>query len=334
MAGLPIVRMGDSTTHGGTVLQGVDHYSIDGRLAAGLGHLVSCPKCEGTFPIVQGVAAFTVDGIALAVDGMRTSCGATLIASQGIAFLEPGPGEFASQPRWNPMRQTPCEHPDTVLGIAEYMAREMKTNPFSIRGREIHDANHYDMAAHVRQREALPWFARATAGKSYSEAVVERKLAAYALWADIVGPGQPWDHKPHLQRMLGADFNDGWNKYGEFDYFYDIWSNIHYGYVGVALGFSAAEMINGAGLAQALHDKWTGKRLQHHPENGSWPASADDVPDHISIKVGAELHGHVKPHALTVDTLLELISSVPAPWGTGEDFAKEPHNCDRKLRKK
>lgn len=54
--------------------------------------------------------------------------------------------------------------------------------------------------------------------------------------------------------VLLGKFNYGWQKHGEYDYFYDIWSNIHYGYVGVALGFSAAEMINGAGLAQALDD--------------------------------------------------------------------------------
>ncbi|MGO4400340.1 PAAR domain-containing protein [Achromobacter sp. PAB15] len=330
MAGLPIVRMGDSTTHGGTVLQGVDQYTIDGRLAAGLGHLVSCPKCEGTFPIVQGVAAFTVDGVALAVEGMRTSCGAELIASQGIAFLEPGPGEFASQPLWNPTRHTPCNHPDTVLGIAEYMAREMKTNPFSIRGREIYDANHYDLAAHVQQREALPWYARATAGKSYSEAVVERKLAAYALWADIVGPGQPWDHKPFLRANLVSKgiFNRGWLKYRDSEYFFDIWSNIHYGYVGVALGFSATELIHGAGLAQALDDYLKDRPQQHHPEHGAWPASADDVPDHISITLGTSLYDEVKPHELTVDVLLEKIEAVALPWGAGKNQAKRRHRCE------
>ncbi|MFD4836770.1 polymorphic toxin type 44 domain-containing protein [Achromobacter sp. NPDC058515] len=130
-------------------------------------------------------------------------------------------------------------------------------------------------------------------------------------------------------------FNEGWQKYGSYDYFFDIWSNIHYGYVGVALGFSAAELINGAGLAQALDDAYRGLRkleplsMQDHPGNGPWPASADDVPDHISIKLGCDLFVAAKPHELTVDLLLQRISAIPLPWGLGEDKAKRPHNCHR-----
>ncbi|MFD4836423.1 polymorphic toxin type 44 domain-containing protein [Achromobacter sp. NPDC058515] len=155
------------------------------------------------------------------------------------------------------------------------------------------------------------------------------------MWTERVGPGRPWDHKPALQSMLGQNLNKGWQKYGGFDYYYDIWSNIHYGYVGVALGFSAAELLNGAGLAQAMHDSYKAvmeirvPTMQDHPANGPWPASADDVPDHISIKLGCDLYTAAKPHELTTAILLQWISAVPVPWGIGEDKAKEPHNCNR-----
>ena len=36
MTGRPIIRLGDKTTHGGTVMEGFSSYSIDGRAAAGL----------------------------------------------------------------------------------------------------------------------------------------------------------------------------------------------------------------------------------------------------------------------------------------------------------
>ncbi len=45
-----------------------------------------------------------------------------------------------------------------------------------------------------------------------------------------------------------------WHKQGEVDYFYDIWSNIHYGYVGRAGGLSESVLLDGAGLEQIASD--------------------------------------------------------------------------------
>lgn len=78
----PVIRKGDTTTHGGMVLEGIDTYPVLGVPVACVGHLVSCPKCLGTYPIVEGVATFTIDGKKPAVEGMKTACGASLIASQ------------------------------------------------------------------------------------------------------------------------------------------------------------------------------------------------------------------------------------------------------------
>ncbi|MEN5167427.1 polymorphic toxin type 44 domain-containing protein [Achromobacter kerstersii] len=340
MVARPIIRIGDRTSHDGTVLQGVDYYTIDGRVASGLGHMVSCPKCEGTFPITQGVASFTVDGIPLAVEGMQTSCGATLISSQSIAVLVPANSDWAATWRDGQLlldtHSIRCHHPDTAVELAEYMVREMKTNPFSIEGRKIAAANSADPDARAAEWRKLPWYAKLEGKSDYQNAALGQKAAAYAMWTERVGPGRPWDHKPVLRQRLGKkNLNRGWQKYGDFDYYYDIWSNIHYGYVGVAIGFSAAELLNGAGLAQALFDSYQSVKegrfpeMQNHPENGPWPASADDVPDHISILLGCELYAAAKPHELNAITLLQRIAAVPLPWGVGNHWAKERHNCDR-----
>ncbi|MFD4836037.1 PAAR domain-containing protein [Achromobacter sp. NPDC058515] len=347
MIGRLIVRIGDRTSHGGTVLQGFPFHNIEGRAAAGMGHMVDCPQCKGSFPIVQGVPSFSVDGVPVAVEGMQTACGAVLIASQNIAVLDPGPGGVrwaasdtgglangfmssagTGRPLSNGLRQEACNHPDALIGIAEYMVREMKTNPFSIEGRKIRAANSADPQARREEWQQLPWYLRLEGQPDFEGAAAGQKVAAYGMWIERVGPGRPWDHKPALERMLGKNFNIGWQKYGNFDYFFDIWSNIHYGYAGVALGFSAAELINGAGLAQAAFDAWVKRRQQNHPQNGPWPASADDVPDHISIKLGADLYNEVKPHALTVGILLQKIEDVPLPWGAGSDRAKRVHECN------
>ena len=54
---------------------------LNGKLIAGVGHMVSCPLCKGIFPIAEGSATYAVDGIAVALDEMKTACGASLIAS-------------------------------------------------------------------------------------------------------------------------------------------------------------------------------------------------------------------------------------------------------------
>ena len=54
MAG-EIIRQGDRTSHGGTVLEGSLTDICMGRPIAYIGHKVSCPLCNGTYPIVEGV---------------------------------------------------------------------------------------------------------------------------------------------------------------------------------------------------------------------------------------------------------------------------------------
>ncbi|TRX73447.1 polymorphic toxin type 44 domain-containing protein [Pseudomonas mangiferae] len=230
----------------------------------------------------------------------------------------------------------PCPHSDDVIKeIAAYMAGEMNRNALSPTTRKIADANRYDPAEEMRRWQALPWYAKAGGMPDFYAAAAGAKTTAYGLWAERVGPNRPWDHKPILRAKMSAagTFNRGWHKYGAFNYYYDIWSNIHYGYVGRAAGFSTAELINGAGVAQMASDIFAkvirGKLpdVQKHSENGNWPASADDIPDHISIKLGCVIYDKYKSGGITMDNLLLEISAIPAPWGKGRNFAKEVHQC-------
>lgn len=91
-----IIREGDSTSHGGTVLEGSPSDICMGKPIAYIGHKVHCPKCRGTFPIVEGVMTASFYGKGVAVAGMKTSCGATLIASQFTDTVEWSGGAKAS----------------------------------------------------------------------------------------------------------------------------------------------------------------------------------------------------------------------------------------------
>jgi len=85
-----IIRIGDNTSHGGTVLEGLQFFVIRGKPVAGVGHRVHCPTCSGPQVIIEGAVNATMMGIQIAVDGMKTSCGATLIASQTTDTIDVG----------------------------------------------------------------------------------------------------------------------------------------------------------------------------------------------------------------------------------------------------
>jgi uncharacterized Zn-binding protein involved in type VI secretion len=90
-----VICKGDRTSHGGRVLEGNPNVTTGGRQIAQLGHSTICPLCKGKFPIVEGVATHTYGGKPTAVHGMKTACGATLIASQQEMLIDAGGGEPA-----------------------------------------------------------------------------------------------------------------------------------------------------------------------------------------------------------------------------------------------
>ncbi|MBC3502140.1 PAAR domain-containing protein [Pseudomonas sp. SWRI59] len=47
------------------------------------------PMCKGAFPIIEGSDTYLVNGIPVALDGMKTACGASLIASASHGSVHP-----------------------------------------------------------------------------------------------------------------------------------------------------------------------------------------------------------------------------------------------------
>jgi uncharacterized Zn-binding protein involved in type VI secretion len=77
-----IIRVGDATSHGGSVETGSEMSDVMGRAVARLGDRCSCPIAgHGSCVITEGDSDFIVDGKPAAFDGHKTSCGATLISS-------------------------------------------------------------------------------------------------------------------------------------------------------------------------------------------------------------------------------------------------------------
>lgn len=75
-----VIRLGDPTSHGGQVMSvAAGYFLVDGLPVARVGDPCSCPLPghEGC-AIAEGSPEHLIDGVAVAYDGHRTSCGAKL----------------------------------------------------------------------------------------------------------------------------------------------------------------------------------------------------------------------------------------------------------------
>ena len=83
-----VIRVGNSTSHGGKVVTGRDGSTVMGRAVACVGDKYTCPKSgHNNCVTIEGDETVQVDGRAVAFDGHKTSCGAALISSTLISGL-------------------------------------------------------------------------------------------------------------------------------------------------------------------------------------------------------------------------------------------------------
>lgn len=139
----------------------------------------------------------------------------------------------------------------------DYIFDEMKTN--------INSATVGNINTLLRPPE---WY---HFGRNYGSDVT----AALVMWGAKVAPGQDWDHKPKITDRFGlkekSDFY--FKQPGEDrEVFYDLYSNVHYGYVGRAAGLDEGTLIEGASLGETM---LTGD---------------DDAGDQITMRIGIDLY--------------------------------------------
>ncbi|EYF07113.1 polymorphic toxin type 44 domain-containing protein [Chondromyces apiculatus] len=175
-----------------------------------------------------------------------------------------------------------------LRAVAEYMAAEMKNNAAS---------------GHA-------WFmsAQNTAGQVPGVGALN-KGAALAHWTERVAPGRPWDHKPHFtSQKIGETKPGSWHTWGEWEYFLDAWSNIHYGYVGRAAGFSRDTLLLGANAQQLVHSVTGGGTTGGDPEQ-----------DALAIKMGSDMYD--QGATITPELLIEKVVRTP-------QFDRRPHSYE------
>jgi uncharacterized Zn-binding protein involved in type VI secretion len=77
-----VIRLGDPTSHGGRVISANARSKVLGITVARVGDACLCPiPGHGACVIVEGHPSVKVDGIPVAFEGHKTSCGASLIST-------------------------------------------------------------------------------------------------------------------------------------------------------------------------------------------------------------------------------------------------------------
>jgi hypothetical protein len=112
---------------------------------------------------------------------------------------------------------------------------------------------------------------------------------AMDIWRSMVGNRRPWDHKLVIKQTFGVWASDAASRRS---YKFDIWSNLHYGYIGLSVGFSRWVLLAGAGAAQLKAGTsppgyW--KRRVGSIGDFDFLAAFDDPADQAAIEVGMDL---------------------------------------------
>jgi len=160
---------------------------------------------------------------------------------------------------------------DTIKYIHGEMIRNLVTADFAFMNKQWTDF------------QTLKWYEKVLP-LGEADDLVSGGLALHR-WRSMVGYGKPWDHKPcifaetgkaafHLDRML--------------EFRFDVWSNVHYGFVGSAIGFPTKLLTDGAGFAQATRNGVPSSEIARKASEGKL-YELDHPEDTAAIKLGARL---------------------------------------------
>lgn len=357
------IGLDDKTTCGGKVLDGDTRVMMYGLAHAREGDRVTCGEDGKTYRIVGGISHMISHGkhVAGTLDSYSNCpCKAQLIPSVFTAtyqnearpaqratkavvqsanrvdrvamtnsqLAETKLAEKATVPLGDFGATAACDHPDQMEELATYIAGEMNRNIKHQSVLEMRELINYDRSAAAEKFKALPWYARLAGPPNFNSIAWVKKLEAMAIWTRQVGQNMEWDHKPKLQAMYNGIVR---HKQGKYEYYYDIWSNIHYGYVGIAGGLSENLLLDGAGAEQIVSDsarkvaelkKPEEERILPGPRPTASPwtelRSWDDVADRVSISIGIKLYNQHPNGGITAQIIMsEVLAIKPANWGEG-----------------
>lgn len=79
--GREVIRLGDKTSHGGTVVSASSTFLVKGKGVACDGDKVFCPQCRGVYAIAVATSDRVHHGKKVAYHDDKVACGARLLSS-------------------------------------------------------------------------------------------------------------------------------------------------------------------------------------------------------------------------------------------------------------
>lgn len=323
----------DETTCGGIIIEGDTTHTLFGRAVAREEDRVTCGKHPGTYFIIGHIPGDKIHGRNFAGTlHSKSSCPCEAefipsmvddtydLTSSDSSKPSTQAGESADNNNQanSPKNKIICTHTDGALVVAEYIVNEIKKNVKSQTAEQIRFLIEHDTyLKRLSDWNKAPWCVK------LSPPPKPDIVTASALWFQAVKTGSRWDHKPKIRdgfnlhavtRPLGERNVESmryYHKYKSHDYFYDVWSNIHYGYVGLSVGFDESYLLLGSSIEQV---------------RTSIDSKPDPIDDITCMKIGFSLfHQHGK-FAKTLKAM-DIISSLESTPPNAITESRDIHWC-------
>lgn len=297
----PVAREQDSVTcgkHAGLykIAGGIDNDTIhDRRMAGTLDSYSTCP-CKAKF-----IPSMMDDTYEKSAGSTNSAGGTTTAAATATATSSATTVPVTTTGQSPDLKVKPyCQHADGAVKVAEYILNEIKTNVRSQTAETIRSLiDEETLKLRRAEWHELPFYAKLAPFPKPDLA------SAVLIWYQTVKTGSIWDHKPTIRKKFktvavarqlpSKQMSESYyHKYKQYDFYLDVWSNIHYGYVGLSVGFSESLLLKGSNLEQ----------------NMTPGAMGDDTIDDVtSMKIGFELYRRFGKYAekLTFQHILDAL---------------------------
>jgi len=193
------------------------------------------------------------------------------------------------------------------------MAHEKNTNAYGPDARKIRELNDYSSERCVEEYRNLPWWRQLLGLGISPQQCVSNEMtyshAALLSWGLLVRQDGKWDDKTVIPNRFHPRDPVGqhWHLCNNTLYYYDVWSNLHYGYVGAAGGFTESVLLDGAGVEQMGSDVFRGRMPQRSGAVDGLRAF-DDPADRAAVAEGIRRY-RAGPRHVTAQQLVSFITT-------------------------
>lgn len=205
---------------------------------------------------------------------------------------------------------------DELTPIATYMADEMNRNSSGADGKRLQQFNAYSAIHEIKEWQKLPLWKQFLMGnlpKQAQDTEMSFRIAALMSWGLLVRQDGEWDHKPKIAKRFNSANPTGlqhWHLYTDnILYYYDVWSNLHYGYVGNACGFSDSVLLDGAGLEQ-IGSNWLRGNSAQRDSSVSGLRAYDNPEDRIAITKGIQMRKSGGTRTILAADLVRVVTTL------------------------